>query len=190
MNPLSPKVRLWAAIVAVAAVQTAVLAWMVLDRVRLLENGREVIVDVVPIDPRSLFRGDYVRFNYDFSRVGHELLQQQPQRGRPVYVLIRQDQAGKWQAVAASASPPARTGAADVLLKGKADRWWSPNRQHPLSVRYGIESYFVPEGEGRSLEKMVGEKRISVVLAVGTDGTAAIKGILADGKPIHREKSL
>ena len=57
----------WYAVAAVAAIQTAVLGWMVYDRVSLLRSGREMIADVLPIDPRDLFRGDYVIFGYSFN---------------------------------------------------------------------------------------------------------------------------
>ena len=40
--------------------------------------------------------------------------------------------------------------------------------QEPVVVglHYGIESFFVPEGTGRELEKMVGEKKISALIAI------------------------
>lgn len=182
----------WGAIAAVALVQSAILGWMVWDRVGLLRSGREVVVDVVPVDPRSLFRGDYVRFGYDFSRVGRDIPATAPKSvNDPVYVLIARTEGDKWRAVQAGPAPIAAADPAQVLLKGRLQRGWvqQPPEGPPFSVRYGIESYFVPEGEGRQLEKMVREKRLSVLLAVGADGTAAIKGILADGKPIHRETS-
>ena len=34
-----------------------------------LWTGKEIRVKVVPVDPRSLFRGNYARLNYDFSRL-------------------------------------------------------------------------------------------------------------------------
>lgn len=183
----------WVLVLAVAAAQSAVLAWMVWQRVTLLRTGREVVVDVVPVDPRSLFRGDYVRFNYDFSRIGSEIAADTPlSAGKPVYVLIGKVEGDKWRPLKAAPRPIETTDPAQVVLKGLVQPGWNGQREirAPFTVRYGIESYFVPEGEGRQLETMVREKRISVVVAVGADGTAAIKGILADGKPVHIEKAL
>ena len=66
---MTPQRRnLWLAIAAVAVGQALVLGWMIWDRTSLLANGREVVLDVVPVDPRSLFRGDYVILGYDISR--------------------------------------------------------------------------------------------------------------------------
>lgn len=192
MSASSPPLRLWASILAVAGVQTAILGWMVWDRVTLLDRGREVVIDVVPVDPRSLFRGDYVRFNYDFSRIPTEIVAERPERGRPVWVLIEKGEGDKWKAVKASGKPLAGADDRHVLLKGHVEGWFSGHLKStfPIPIRYGIESFFVPEGEGLDLEKLVREKRISVLLAVRDDGTSAIKGIMADGKPIMRENRL
>jgi uncharacterized membrane-anchored protein len=51
-----------------------------------------------------------------------------------------------------------------------------------LSLRYGIETYFVPEGTGRVLESKVREHKIDAILAVGADGSAALKGLVVDGE--------
>ena len=49
--------NLWIAVAVVALGQAAVLGWMIWDRTSLLSNGREVVLEVIPVDPRSLFRG-------------------------------------------------------------------------------------------------------------------------------------
>ena len=48
-------------------------------------------------------------------------------------------------------------------------------------VRYGIESYFVPEGQGRRLEELAREKKLAARIAVDGRGNAAIKGLVIDG---------
>lgn len=52
------------AALAVAGLQTAAIGHMVSDRVQLLRSGREIVLPIVPVDPRSLFRGDYVILSY------------------------------------------------------------------------------------------------------------------------------
>lgn len=190
--------RLWTGILAVTAVQTAILGWMVWDRVSLLHNGREVVIDVVPVDPRDLFRGDYVRLGYDFARLPGSEIQGRPRHGQPVYVLLERDSAtGKWRLANASVKPlPAATAPDQVVIKGRIDAPWLSRDAGPLrapawvQARFGIESYFLPEGQGGDLEKLVREKKVSVLVAVGDDGTAAIKAILADGQPLASEKAL
>ncbi len=181
--------RMWRAIGAVVAIELAVLGSMVWDRIGLLQSGREIELDVVPVDPRSLFRGDYVILSYDISRFDGSKVEGELAKGRPLYVTIAQDAAGKWQVQRAAAVAKPAVSGPEVLLKGRSDRWrFGPVRQgSPVQARYGIESYFIPEGTGRALEKLVGEKRITAVVAVGRDGTAALKGLKVDGKLVHKE---
>lgn len=179
--------KTWRAIGAVVALELAVLGSMVWDRVSLLQNGREIELDVVPVDPRSLFRGDYVILSYDISRFDGGKVEGTTPRGQPIYVTIERDAAGKWQVLRAAAKPPANGTA--VTLKARTERWrFGPVRPGtPVQAQYGIESYFIPEGTGRALEKLVREKRITAVVAVGKDGTAALKGLKVDGALVHKE---
>jgi uncharacterized membrane-anchored protein len=182
---------LWIGVALVAAVQSAILGWMVWDRVHLLQTGREITLDVVPVDPRSLFRGDYIVLSYDVSRLGPGVLSDAPARGGTVYVAIARAEDGRWRAVAASPTAPAPENGR-VVLKGRLDRAWpgAPGEQSTARVAYGIESYFVPEGKGRELERLVRDKRISAVIAVDASGNAAIKGLAVDGQLVHQEPML
>jgi uncharacterized membrane-anchored protein len=56
-----------------------------------------------------------------------------------------------------------------------------------LTIRYNLESYFVPEGEGRKLEDLRNQQKLQVVAAVLPSGRAAIKRLLLDGKPVYEE---
>jgi len=56
-----------------------------------------------------------------------------------------------------------------------------------VRVRYGIESYFVPEGTGKALETQVRDRRIAALVAVDRGGNSAIKGLKVDGKTIYEE---
>ena len=63
------------------------------------------------------------------------------------------------------------------------DASFSPVRR----VTYGIESYFVPEGQGRRLEVQAQEKRMAARIAVDARGNAAIKGLIIDGVQQYEE---
>ena len=76
-----------------ALAQTAVLAYMVIDRVRLLSSGREITLPIIPVDPRDLFRGEYVRLGYDIGRVPVSLLDG-PAPGANDRLLCRDREAG------------------------------------------------------------------------------------------------
>ena len=192
----SPPTRrsLWLAIIAVALGQAAVLGWMIWDRAALLANGREVVLDVIPVDPRSLFRGDYVILGYDISRYTLPPGMEVPDRGSPFYVTLRKGADDAWQAVAGSSKPPASIEPGDVVIRGKVDHASaarnSANEGPVVSLSYGIESFFVPEGTGRELEGMVRDKKISAVIAVNGSGEAAIKGLMSEGKRVYEEPLL
>ena len=187
--------NLWLAIAAVALGQAAVLGWMIWDRASLLANGREVVLDVIPVDPRSLFRGDYVILGYDISRYPLPPGTEAPKHGAPFYITLRKGGDDAWQAVAGSSAPPASVQPDEVVIRGKVDYVSTAPRDAAdqstvVGLNYGIESFFVPEGTGRELERMVSDKKISAVVAVGESGEAAIKGLMSDGKRVYDEPLL
>jgi uncharacterized membrane-anchored protein len=55
-----------------------------------------------------------------------------------------------------------------------------------VAVRYGLESYFVPQGEGKKIEQ-IPRGRLEVVASVAASGQAAIKRLLIDGSPVYDE---
>jgi uncharacterized membrane-anchored protein len=54
------------------ALQLVILVGMIAVRAIPLVTGQIVLVKVQPVDPRDLFRGDYVILSYDFSRISPE----------------------------------------------------------------------------------------------------------------------
>jgi uncharacterized membrane-anchored protein len=176
------------ALVIVALAHSIVLGWMVFDRVRLLTSGHEVVLPVIPVDPRSLFRGDYVRLSYAVSQVppppdAPDTLR----RGTILYVTIVKDEKADWIASASATAAPRTLKPAQMVLRGRTSHNWRRNRGGTLRMRYGIESYFVQEGHGRALEKQAREGKVAAVISVGHDGQAAIKGLMINGKRAYTE---
>jgi uncharacterized membrane-anchored protein len=171
----------------VAALQIAVLAWIAIDRVLLLTTGREIVLDVVPVDPRSLFRGDYVVLSYAASQIPTGLLRAPVRDGAAIYVTLTQNPGQGWVAKSAGPTYPSAIADDDVVLRGTAEyQISSPDGQGSVRVRYGLEAFFLPEGTGRELENMVGERRIAAVIAVGRSGTSGLKSLMVDGKIVER----
>ncbi|MEZ5855573.1 MAG: GDYXXLXY domain-containing protein [Hyphomicrobiaceae bacterium] len=183
----------FAGIVAAGAVLTAILGYLVVDRVLLISRGREVVLAIRPVDPRDLFKGDYVRLAYDISNLPTTVISKEVEAEwrarlglsrRPIYVILEQQQDGNWQPVAASMDRPDALPPNRVAIRGRA------LNSDPRRLRYGIERYYVPEGTGGRLENLARETKLSVIVAVDTSGTAAIKGLVADGKRIYDEPLL
>ena len=189
--------RLWIAIAAIAAAQTAVLGWMLADRMTLLRGGREIVLDVEPVDPRSLFQGDYVVLGYgNLNRINgipvpaEKMPADSDMNGRPYYVTLAKSAAGTWDKVAGGFDKPASVAPDQVMLAGRISGYWSNTDGGNAIVNYGIESWFVSEGQGHGIEDSAREKKLQVLVAVDTSGHAAIKGLVLDGKTVLTEPLL
>jgi uncharacterized membrane-anchored protein len=178
---------------AAALVQIALLAVMIIDRVQVLRDGTEVTLQTRPIDPRDFLRGDYVVLGYDITQLPAGALRNQPsgERHPLVYVKLAPNADGIYQAVSVHAAPIAVT-SPEVLIRGRTTYGATCGSKsdlfcETLTLRYNLESYFVPEGEGRKLEDLRNQRKLQVVAAVLPSGRAAIKRLLLDGKPVYEE---
>jgi uncharacterized membrane-anchored protein len=164
-------------LVTVAA-QLLILVAMIGLRAIPLVTGQTVLVRVQPVDPRDLFRGDYVILSYDFSRVTQEQIEGLSDKergswknlqGRTVYVPLVPDSTGtRMRAGKATVVQPA----AGLFLKGQMERYGS--------VKFGIESYYVQEGTGLRYEQAIRDRQLTAELAVTSGGQAALKGLRID----------
>jgi uncharacterized membrane-anchored protein len=162
-------------LLAAAAFQVIFLVAMIGLRVTPLLAGDTIFVRVVPVDPRDLFRGDYVILGYDFSRVPparidglEESYGQQEQQwlGLPVYVTLVPEPDGKhWRAERFSLSQPTR---------GKYLRGRIAGRGR---LDFGIEAYYLQEGQGGKYEEAMRDRRLAAEIAVTADGHAALRGL-------------
>ena len=178
------------ALAIVALAHTGVLAAMVVDRVHLLTSGREITLPIVPVDPRDLFRGEYVRLGYDIGRVPVRLLEgPRPRPNAPFFVVLEKNAQGVWTPLKISRAKPGEASPDRIVLKARSAFRWPPGTSPnaDLGARYGIESYFVPEGQGKRLEDLAREKRMAVLIVVDGRGNAAIKGLLIDGALQYEE---
>ncbi len=178
---------LWPLVAAVALLQSAAVAKIVYDRDALLKSGREIMMDVVPVDPRDIFRGDYVILGYGLDPIDGKLiapdLQGTIRSNDAVFVTLRPGATpAAWQVVKVDAAYPDTIQPGDVVVRGRVAWVNAPQDDRKLSVRYGIESYFVPEGTGRELETAVRDGKVQAVIAVGGDGAAALKGLIVNGE--------
>jgi uncharacterized membrane-anchored protein len=183
-------------IVAALALCGLILATVV-QRAAILRSSQEARLEVVPVDPRDLFRGDYVVLNYRIGRVDVPNDVTTPfTLGQQVFVTLRPDESNTSKAVAISAERPAASGT-DIVISGFVT---SPSTcqlsetgtrdcrlgNRAVGVRYGLESYFVPQGEGKKIEQ-TSKWRLEVIAAVAPSGQAAIKRLLIDGSPVYDE---
>jgi uncharacterized membrane-anchored protein len=184
--------RLWTGVAVVALAQTAVLGWMVWNRSSLLRTGREIVAEVIPVDPRDFFRGDYVVLGYTFSNVPDVGLPEGTRKGDAVYTTLKKGEGTKWDVASVASAYPASVSPDQVVLKARVEYVYPGPEPGRLTgrLRYGIESYFVPEGTGLKIEQQVRDHKIDAVLVVSASGEVAIKGLIVDGKRVHDEPLL
>jgi len=185
-----PKIALFA---TAALIQVSLIAAMVVDRASILRTGTDVMLQTRPVDPRDFLRGDYVTLAYDISTIpaGTLKLQSVAQTGTTVFVKLVPNRGGFYEAVSVDPQPVAVT-SPEVLIRGRVAGGMSCGADYrafceTLQVRYNIEQYFVPEGEGANLENARNQHKLAVVAAVAPDGRAAIRRLLIDGTPIYEE---
>jgi uncharacterized membrane-anchored protein len=154
--------------------QVAVLMAMIAFKGITVLTGQTILLKVVPVDPRDLFRGDYVILGYEFSRPRFPIAGLAPSNqfragSQTVYVSVVPDSGGKhWQVGSISTQLPA----GGIYLRGQL----TPQGR----IECGIESYFVQEGKGRQYEEAVRYGRLYAEIAVDRNGGAVVRGLHID----------
>lgn len=142
-----------------------------------LRTGEDVLLETTPVDPRDLFIGDYVILRYRISTIDTGLIQtdkREFKKGDRVYLSLDND--GKYTyAKALYTNPPEK----ELYIKGTVRNI----RGTKLTIEYGIESYFVPEGEGKVIERQR-RSNIDVKVSIDKFGNAVIKTLFIDGQEV------
>lgn len=153
----------------IVAAQITALLFLAAIHIYTLLTGTELILSTVPVDPWDMFRGSYVRLNYDISRVP---CNKNFRAGQRVFVVLCKNADDKWQAVQVSEErPPQARG--DVFLSGRVEYSYAGETW----VHYGIEQYYVADVVAKQLE----QTKPRVLVAVDSFGNAAIKKLLPPG---------
>ncbi|WP_420409507.1 GDYXXLXY domain-containing protein [Hoeflea sp.] len=172
------------------------LAVMIESRASVLRDGVEVILKSEPIDPRDLMRGDYVWLSYGegISIVDEDLVKGEWPVGdtvAPVWVVLAAGEDGLHNAREMHFSRPVELEEGDVVMRSlpvrirvAGERWSANIVDRP---RYGIERYYVPEGEGLEIEKARNEGRTTVAVRVSEVGDPQIARLMIDGETLYEE---
>ena len=142
-----------------------------------------VILATVPVDPRSLFQGDYVVLAYEIRNIADDLYDSSvtPSVGDTVYVEL-QPGTPVWTPLRASIQAfKAQKG--NQLIRGTYGY---------RGITYGIEQFFVPENQGHAIENIRRQKsdRITVRVLLSSEGQAMVDGLLIDGKEVFSPAGL
>lgn len=154
---------------------------------RIHATGVPVVLATAPVDPRSMFQGDYVRLRYTISTIESSLVEgdRELRMNVPVYVELQPGQP-VWTPVRASFRPLAPL-PGHVVIRGMTEYASGSD----LRVRYGIETFLVPEGDGLAIERLRNAtERVTVRVLVAPDGAALPQNILVDGQPVFNDSGM
>ncbi|ACI54796.1 putative membrane-anchored protein [Rhizobium leguminosarum] len=175
--------------IIVAGLQTVILGTIIQSRASILNNGAEVLLKTAPVDPRDFLRGDYVVLNYDISSVPVQTVSggipAEPGE-RTLWVRLKKQEDGFWTVIESSFRelPPLPE---TVILRSQPFYSGGLAAGDSIRVEYGIERYYVPEGQGKPIEEARNGGNVAIAVRVSPAGSAQIRGLLVDGKPVYDE---
>lgn len=174
-------------VISAIILQFFILLYMCGTRELVIRTGNIVYLRTAPVDPRDLFRGDFVRLNYELSSIppglqkisSHEDLR----KGTPLFAMLRRHDNGLVELVYITDREPDE----GLYMKGFSDSGRYFKKGSTLQVRYGIESYYVQQGKGIQMEEKLGRNSwrknapeeqtpLEMRIALSSGGTAVITG--------------
>ena len=158
-----------AVLLASVALQLGVVGGMVAMEELSMTGAGIVRLKVVPVDPRDFFRGEYVMLGYETAQVIRRDLP--GERSGDVFVTLAPSGDGPYMVPAMASQTRPESG---PFLKGRF-RNTMGNR-----VLFGIEAFFVQEGEGKRWETAIREKKVFAEVLVSPSGKARLKGLVED----------
>jgi uncharacterized membrane-anchored protein len=184
------RARLVIAAACMVVLQIGLIGYMTLTRAAILRDGAEVLLQTRAVDPRDFLRGDYVTLNYDISTVPRALVAgPKPSPGDAVTLAVRlkKQEDGTYGVVGATFGDPGPVADGEVVIRTLPFRYTDYQYATDFRVSYGIERYYVPEGEGKALEDLRNEGKLQVAVRVSKDGKPQIRALYNDGKPAYEE---
>ena len=188
----------------VALAMTAILAGLVGHHVWRRNSGDEIYLDMVPVDPRDILLGHYVVLTTPLHRIDTATVEGDRldwERGDTIYVALATDSNGSSTPAALHRAPPS----GGQFVRGQVD--WAATMQdyadpdplpdgtpgwqsdpipgterQELTVRFNLERYYAPRDQALDLEAMRDDDRLRLIVSVGADGGAVIKGLEIDGE--------
>lgn len=169
--------------ILVVALQVAVLLVMIGMKWSTLAWGEKILLQTAPVDPWDFFRGDYVILNYEISRLDLSNIpadKQEYRNNETIYVTLGQK--GKyWHATAVASRRPEK----GLAIKGVVRSAYQegPTGSYMVEVDYGINSYYVPQHEGKWIEGQ--RSTLDAQVSVDRWGNAALAKLIIDGQEVE-----
>ncbi len=117
-----PPTRAWLWVMATTVAVLLVANVGIVQKERLIRDGRPVFVELAPIDPRSLMQGDFMALNFNIPGAGNERKAGLLRATRP-RVVARVDARGVAQLLRIDHGEPLAPGELAIELTPKGGRW-------------------------------------------------------------------
>ena len=170
----------------VMVLQSAAIGSMIYKRAMQLQNGAEVVLESGFIDPRDLFRGHYVTLNLTVGDLQKDKIEIDSKFSYKdqVFVELKKGEDIFWVAKKLWHEIP--HGSKAAFIKGNIRRV-PRKKEQSYRITFSYDRYFAPKKRAKELEKFRRDRKLGVVLALGKNGSGAIKGITVDGEMIYDE---
>lgn len=129
----------WILIVLNLLILLVYFNFSVSEKERILKDGRLILLELAPVDPRSLMQGDYMSLSYAIADLESD--KKIPKRGFCV-IKLDSNQVAKRVRFQKEKTPLSQS---EHLIEYTAPNEWS--------INIGAESYFFQEGEAEKFEK-------------------------------------
>ena len=113
--------------------------YSVIKKEELLKSGQLVLLELAPVDPRSLMQGDYMALRYEISNISYS--DDLYKRG---YCVVLIDSCGVAERVRFQK---------DIELQNKGEVLIKYNASDGRNVYIGAESFFFQEGDAEKYEQ-------------------------------------
>ena len=171
--------RLTVGLVCAASLQLCVLVGMYINAQLPLWFGTQVSLQTKPVDPRSLFRGNYALLSYNINQQAVPLSWQDGKpiaKGMVVYIsLAPATETDLWVGTGMYKEAPT----SGLFMRGRTGENWYHQGAPMIDVTYGIEAYFAPKDKAMALEEQLNRPHRAVIM-VNADGRARLKGIVSN----------
>ncbi len=142
-------------IFVIIALQLCFLTSMILYHQMKLKNAKHILLETIPYDPKSIFRGQYVDLRYKISTLPVKLLKDTALKnlkgGDELFVVLEKKER-YWQAKSIYKSEPKDESV--VFIRGRVPNYsyYSRGKRKNIYLEYGIEAFFLNEVAAKDVE--------------------------------------
>ncbi|WP_191561946.1 GDYXXLXY domain-containing protein [Metabacillus idriensis] len=139
--------KTWSMIACILVLQLAFTGFQSYSNEKAINEGKEIILQLEPVDPRSMLQGDYVQLRYEAGRYQPK---EAVKTGTVFTLKVKKDDKGVYR----STGEVFAGGISETGKKPETDEAYLTGKYNGYdSLIFGIESFFVEEGTGFELER-------------------------------------